>query len=114
MQLSKEAKAGIGVIAILCGVMAIPMTEWTEGHPIGSFAESFAAVALVLASFAVSALVGLTAKRRLDSSQRLYRASTFVGWFVGIVCVLICCAVLTFIPGISEALDRLQASSRDA
>ncbi len=107
MPMDKETKFGILVITLFCGIAAIPMTEWTEGHPIGSFFESFVAVALCLASFGVSALLGIRTKLRLDHSKSLYRASTFAAWIVGIGCFIACYFIIIQIPGLSDAFDRI-------
>ena len=73
MPINKQIKGVAGLLAILSISTAIGITEWRSGHPIGSFAESFIAVALLLSSFIVAVVVGVKTKNRLDSSRNLYR-----------------------------------------
>ena len=111
MPINKQIKGVAGLLALLSISTAIGITEWRSGHPIGSFAESFIAVALLLSSFIFAVVVGVKTKNRLDSSRNLYRASKAISLIFGIACLLACFAVLYFIPGVSEALDRIQKSS---
>lgn len=111
MPIKKETKGVAGLLALLSLSTAIGITEWRGEHPIGSFAESFVAVALLLLSFTVAVIVGVKTKNRLNSSRKIYRISTAIGWIFGITFLLACFAVLHFIPGVSEALDRISKFS---
>ena len=111
MALSKETKIAACVIAVLSASIAIGMTEWSGGHPIGSFAESFAAVAMMTSSFLAAAYVGIKVHERIEKSQRFYKLATVGAWLAGLLVAFALVALINFIPGISEALDRMPDSS---
>ena len=111
MAIDKGVKSRIGLLAALSASLAVGMTEWRGGHPIGSFAESFVAAGLMISSFIASAFVGGKVHDRIERVRPSSKLSGIGAWSAGILCFFAFVALVLFVPGVSEALDRLPESS---